>query len=436
MGIQTVKAYMPEINEQACQEWTEQDRDMYYQLPSFVQQTQRKYFETWNSWGKVFTGTIPWKPNMGKTMQILMTEPSPHIRQHAIPSLVWDQPTVDVININESLETCYIYRKRFKSRKFDWEPSFVDFMSNHIAPTTQDMTKKQDRYNDLFLRSFAFYLSPNVFIFDHTVAGSSGLVQAPIAYGNEAGNAANSKTAVWLGARAAEIGQPGGISMLGLAKLSQIMSGSLRVPAFSGSNKPVANAGLDQTYVAKISAEAWDQFTFDPWLLQNKSIDLNIVTDRFKGKLWGKVVCDIEDLPLRMLRDGTFPAPETVEMNPDAYNYGRKAINPTYDTAPYEWGFMLGAEAYKKITIGPPPAPFSSASEGAAGMNWNGKIRISKKFINKCVDDEGNTISELNEEWGEKLQLLSQIVCGAAPITRENLVPFLFRRYRGAVAVS
>lgn len=428
MSVSAITATMPSLNEEACQNWSDKDRNMYWQLPYFMQEVQASYFQTWNSWSKVFSKSIPWKPNMGKTMKIITSEPSPHLRQIATPGLIWDTPTVDVITINEHIEEAFIYRKRFMSDVFDWEPQFVDYLQ-HINDTTEDMVKKQDRYNDIFLRSFAFFRSPNVYI----SCANSPLVLSPTAQGNEAGTAASSKNTAWLSARVMELGQPGNLLMTEINRLSQIMSGSLRVPAYSGSNKPVQNAGLDQKYVLKLSAEAWDQFVFDPWVLQNKAIDLNIVTDRFKGNLWGKIVCDIEDLPLRMLADGTFPAPETVEMNAASPEYGLTVLNPTYDTAPYEWAFMHGAESYKKVTIGPPPAPFSS---GDIKMEWNGKVKVDKNIIVKCKDNAGNEYSELNARWGEKLQLISQLTCGAAPIRPRHMVPILFRRYRGAMPVA
>jgi len=169
-------------------------------------------------------------------------------------------------------------------------------------------------------------------------------------------------------------------------------------------------------------------------LLSYKQIDLNIITDVFKGSLFGRVTCRLEDLPIRISADGTFPAPETRELNPNAFNFGESIPNPKYTSAPYEVAFLVGyGEAYDLIEVGPPPKDFAGNGmpKGFGNMFWNGELMITKNLLTTCLDAAGNTVIDTNK-YGEFLQIICQAVFGIVGKQKRAVMPIIFKRWRGA----
>ena len=184
--------------------------------------------------------------------------------------------------------------------------------------------------------------------------------------------------------------------------------------------------------------EVWDAFTdTGSFLLANRPLNLDIVTGPFKGSLWGQWTSMQERFELRIAADGTMPAPESIEINPDAYNYGETIMNPLYVQAPWAVAFGVGAEAYKSITVGPPPDLFAGKSfsiEQFNGMDWNGKIHITRDVHIPTFDQSGTTIVLDTNKRGEYLQLISDIVLGIMPVRPRNIIPIIYKRQRIATS--
>jgi hypothetical protein len=145
----------------------------------------------------------------------------------------------------------------------------------------------------------------------------------------------------------------------------------------------------------------------------------------------------MEDLPFRFTQTGGFVAPETRILDPNADNYGESIPNPTYtsleDTgSPYEWAFLVGAEGWERIDVGPPPSAFTGNGmpKGFGKMFWNGEIMITKNLLVPCPTSDNANAVELNT-YGEYLKFISQAVFGVLGKQKRNIIPILFKRKRG-----
>jgi hypothetical protein len=163
------------------------------------------------------------------------------------------------------------------------------------------------------------------------------------------------------------------------------------------------------------------------------------VNGSFKGDLFGKVTCRLEDMPLRFLADGTYAAPEVRVDGGGAYNIGETIPNPIYSQigvgcSPYGVAWMCGGKGYDAITVGPPPAPFSSsvAPENFPKMQWNGEVHLTKNLLLRCLDPRGNTIYMTNK-YGKKCQFISEATFGITSKQRRNIVPILYLRHRTGI---
>ena len=61
------------------------------------------------------------------------------------------------------------------------------------------------------------------------------------------------------------------------------------------------------------------------------------------------------------------------------------------------------------------------------GMDWNGKIQMTKNFLVPCVDSAGNVQMDTNS-WGENLRLQAEAVMGIVGFNKFNVMPIFYRR--------
>jgi hypothetical protein len=426
---------IPGVDLNVCSGWTEQQLDLYNHLDFYLAKLSVERRKTYATHSRLF-GSIAWKPNMGPIMKGVRKEPSPHLRQFAFPQRIRNQAKKDVHDVREVTVPTEVYHHKFESPIMNFLPDFRDFMTDHVDAHGIDLEDKKQRYLDIFCRGFAFHAAPFIWVAGRSDANP--LTEAPSSDDQEAIAAGTKgKTQAFLADMAGKVGNPGNLSLTEINAVVTSAEEDLRIVPFTGAgdSAPKDNATPNLMYCLVLSAEAWNQFIYDPWLLANKNCDLNVITNGFRGNLFGRVTCKLEDLPLRMKVDCSFPAPESRVLAPDAYNVGETIISPEFSlisNCPLEWAFLYGGEGFKALKIGPPPAAFANNGlpEGFGKMRWNGEVIITKNLIMKCMTDDNNVEYEPNS-YGEYLKFISHITLGAIAQQRRNVIPILFKRRRG-----
>lgn len=428
---------MPAVDQSIITAWNEIEQNMYNSYPFWLAKYTVAHRKTYATHSRLF-GKKKWTPNMGPVMRGVRKEPSPHIRQEFAPAELSGVPRKDIVDVQEMTVEATLKRHRFESRVFPFYPSFNDFLKDHLMATTTDLTDKVMRAEDIFCRTCHFHMAPHVFVANR--AGGEILTNVPMWDGKDmSGVYANTvgKTSAWRQSVIPQVGNPGNLSIVNVFLADSYLREDIRAVAWSGGSMggaPKDDGPMPGKNVLVLSNEAYNQFRFDPFLLDNRRIDLDIVQHGFKGSIGDNVVCKIEDLPLRMGADGTFPQPETRELGANAFNKNESVLSDAYKNAPYEFAWLYAADAYSSIEVGPPPSEFTGDSEpkGFANMFWNGEVKLTKLFNLPYADPEnaGALYYEFNT-YGEHMKAISQAVYGCLGTQRRNALPILFKRIRG-----
>lgn len=415
---------LPAIDLNAASQWNEQDINTYNALPYFMAIMQLDRRKQWLTHSKL-VGKTRWVPNSGSELRGVQKVPSPHIRQMIFPNVMNSMPNKDITDVREVLFKGYIYRHRFESQVMSFIPSFKDFMKNHIKAQGDDLMEKQERSEEIYIRTGIWFYSPNVYL-----CGQDKYVAAPHEYGNAAGTAANSKTTAWLTAKLPDVTK--NLTLLDLNRLIQIMDNDLQVMPFQGNSLPKDDAPLQDKYCLVCSSEAYMQFGLDPFATNYRNVNLEYALNQFKGNFWGRITSKLEHLPMRIAADGTFPAPEVRQGNASEWDYNDTVPNPDYVNAPYEVAWLYGAAGYDSIEVGPPPAAFTGQAipTNFAKMFWNGEVRLINNFLVSSLDASGTVVQDINH-YGEYVKFICQTAYGLLPKNRRNVMPIIFARKRG-----
>ena len=417
----------------AAQLWREQDRALYNKLPIYFNKRVVDYIKYYDTWGK-FLKPIDWTPNMGDTMRGINKVPAPIIRAQALPNALNLTPKKDIIEVRETKEDTQVYRHFFESDVFDFLPAFTDFLE-HIDKHSDEIAEKLTVYKDLFYRTAIFHGSPYVYICN-PIDGGAELRSAPIWTSPQI---ALSKNTGYLQNVVALTG--GGLSLENVKKMGPVVYTDLGAKPFQGQVTPDGSdgKGLNQKFCLVCGTEIWDGFTdggvgaTGNYLLNNRAIDLDIVTGPFTGSLFGRWTTKHERYELRIAADGTIPAPETVEEGAANHDYGDTIPNPAYVNAPIGVAFIVASEPYKALRVGPPPSKFASGSNMSMsefnGMDWSGKVRMTRNLLIPSINEAGQTVLDTNKR-GEKLQLFADGIMGISPNRRRHIVPVFYRRTR------
>ncbi len=414
-----------------------EDVNKYNKLPIYLAKLEAQQFPRWQVFNKLF-GKINWVPNMGKTMRGVRAEHTPIGRQEFYPVDLDQTPNKDVIETQETSEDTVLKQHDFDSKQFHFLPSFQDFRENQLDFNHQDIVKQIAANNDIFIRTVMLQKTPYVFVPGNPTAGERQLLSAPVTAGGSITSANAAKNTNWFQSMVPKI--TFGLTLAAIDYAVAVMRDDLGAPFFEGVvNTPRDNELIKGKYVMVGSSEAYQMLKWDPNFSQFRNINLDIVSDGFKGSIFGELTWKSERYPIRFLADGTRPAPEIPEMDPAqtgtvtgaANQQSRTVPNPDYVNAPFEVAWLLGADAFKTVKIGPPPKAFATKKMDTSkfySMKWNGEVQLTDQILIK--DAAGNFHTNVR---GRFLQLISSVVMGAIPCRQQNCLPILFLRHRPQV---
>ncbi len=404
------------------------DTNLFNKYNFYLAKEEAKMFAEWQIFNTLF-GKMNWTSNMGSTMRSVKLEPSPVSRSEFYPNLLTTQPKKDIIEVQEATEETQLCWQYFDSKQFHFLANFQDFIENHVDPTHKDMTNKIVVTGDQFISSFMNCKCPNIYIPGNTTAGEDYLIQAatvPSGTPITAATAAAVRGDAFWQATVAKIGVAG-LTLNTIDDITCVLRDDLMAPAFEGTvNQPKDNELIKGKYVGVGSFEAFQCIKYDPNFSGFRNINLDIVTQGFKGSIFDALTWKFNRYPLRIAADGTRPPPQILDEDTK-----RTRPNPAYVNAPFETMWFLGADVIKTIKVGPPPKPFGSkmSSEKFFSMDWNGVVRTTDQLMVNYVDEVGNSVTDLNYR-GEKLKLFSTVVYGAIPVVKYNAVQAVYRRRR------
>lgn len=416
---------LPSIDQEICQSWTQTDVDQYNSLPYYLVKETSDFRKDWSVFGNLLDN-IKWQQNMGDTLRAVMTERTPVLRQTAAPSLLSARPLVDVPFVRERIAETKPRWQDFQSVHFPFYPDFTDFLS-HVQDSVRDMNRMVSIFEESYYKTYMFNQSPYVYL------AGVGLAEAPV---SDVDNASTGKSAAWLSAQAVALAGAAGGGLLSypeimnaLNKFTQICGGT----PFEGSGLPGKDStALQGSYCLITSDENFNWWTADPYVLNNRPIQMNVVNEKFYGDPFGRFKVRLEAYPRRYRATGadftmSTEAPETTEMNNLRPDYQRTKPNPLYAdpaNSQYAVSWLIGGKAYKKINVGPPPGDWTKVNPA---MNWNGKAYLTKDFLIPCVDANDNTVYETNNR-GRWLRAQASVTCGMLGLNTFNVLPIIHKR--------
>jgi hypothetical protein len=409
--------------------WNEVDRDLYNRLPYWLQEENVKRRKNSAVYSRL-VGKTSWKPNMGDTMKAVRKEPSPHVRQTAVPVALSVAAQKDVYGVNEASKTEVLRHQKHESNVFNFIPSFQDFMRDHITAAKDDINDKQIRFDDLFIRTYIEQKAPRVFL-PGRAAGET--IDAPTGF-----MTGIYKSTAWIQGQIAELllSGNGSLTIRGALRALNVLEDQLRVPAFSGGGLPAENQGYNgDKFVLVTSGEWWGSLLDDNDVNESKSNNLDLLFGPFKGSLHGRLTTIFDTMPHRYGLDGTEYPPEIIDGDSASDTYGETFPNPNYYNplvSPIELAYLVGGDGggYRSIGVGAPPSEFSGKSMSAQkyrSLNWNGEIKLTDDIILQYPSGVIDT-----NKYGEYLQMISYAVHGIIGIQTRNILP-IFHVRKGAV---
>lgn len=403
-----------------------EDVNKYNKLPFYLASLEAKYFAEWQVYNQLY-GTLPWQANQGKTIRGVRAEPTPLGQQEFYPEELDHIPNKNVYETLETTEDATLKMHDFDSKQFHFLPSFQDFRENQIDFNHKDIVRQIANSNDIFIRSVMLQKSPYVFIAGNT-AGDQ-LQSAPFIPSGTAMSSANvaalGKNAAYFTAIMPTIGSNLSLAVLDYAVA--VFRDDIAAPFFEGTvNTPRDNELIKGKYVLICDSEAYQMFKWDPNFAQFRNVNLAIITEGFRGSIFDELTAKIERWPLRIARDGTFPAQQVVDL---ANN--RTRPNPAYNACQVGVAWLLGADAYKTLKVGPPPRAFATkamSKEKFYSLNWNGEVILTDQVLVRYADGTYDTNVR-----GRFLKLISSVIYGAIPVNSYNCLPIFYNRRRPAV---
>ena len=435
---------LPALDANPYDRWPVQDQDEYHRLPYWLVQNTIQRRREWLTWPKLFTKKS-WKPNAGEIMTSLQIEPAPIRRTSFYPALIGSRANIDVVNFGEREVQARLHRHKWASPHYSFYPSFADFVADKFAPAADSLERIKMHAEEAFYRTIAFQKAPWVWICGY------GAVPAPSSI-TEVTSDNVPKSDNWILAHLAKCGTntlsetggykgPNGDGTLSFQELWAAQSFFRTVMGatpYSGSGLPSGmSSALNEKVCLLTDQRQWDQFVDDPWVRENRPLDMNIINGSLKGDFWGRVTSMLENYGWRWkaaVDDGaqslTWLEPEEVETNADHVLYKRTGPGKAYNAdATHMLSGLFGGKFAEIIDAGPPPMQFArkTGSYVTGPMQWNGQIWQTDQFTVPGIDAAGNEVTELASTWGEYRRLQAQTTYGMLIKDHFNYLPILHK---------
>lgn len=428
-------------NSSECATWTPQDRDLYNKQDFYFVKAGIKQRQRWETWSPLL-GTFNWEANKGHIARTVMVENTPVLRQLAKPQPITSNPQVDVIGIRERTTDASIGWHHFVSPHFNFLPSFVDFMKGNLEPARSNIETQMMVYEEQFYRAHMLGWAPYVYIAGY------GMVDAPagdLYFTNAANGSGTSfnndgkKNAGWWQEVLKEVKEP--LSYRAMKECAEIAMDEIGTIPFQGDTNG-AEGPLNESYLVVTNSPTYLSLVDDPWLTENRRVDLDIVNAKYKPTPFGNIKLRCERYGMRMKTDANYlpflPVPETYDADTNSVEYNRTRPNPVYSRqSQISVSWFVGDIGYDKIKVGAPPAQFAQAGipGGFQGMKWNGEIYSTKNFLVSCLDSNGNLTQDTNS-WNHYLRLQAEAVFGIRGRSRHNIIPILHLTRKGQLRTA
>ena len=453
------------------------------QLSFYLAKNEVALYPKWNVYDTLY-GSIKWEPNMGSTLTGTTPTPSPVLRTTFMPEVLTAYPKKDQFTVGERTEDASLGMHRFESNRFRFLSNFESFWRDHLSYAQADIVRQIQCANNTFIRTLMYYQAPDLYIsgvgLSSQATHGSGIRKRELAQADirKVENGTDSSTDVITGGSAGQtIAKSSGITFrddIATGGTSTAISGALtlkeifkamlvlqediQAPTFDRTyGAPKTSEMVKGKYVLICSTEAWASLLWDDSLRSATSsaatsgttatvrtttlapANMNLLQDGFAGDLFGKITAKFDPYPLRFTADGSFVVPQAVDATT-----GKVTPNPNYTqisaasttVASHEIAFLVGADAFKTINIGPPPKEFAGKNMNAKkfyGMKWNGEVNLTDQFLiptgsgSAPLSDAAG--SELNT-YGDYLKFISQAVIGGIAGDTRYCLPISFLRRR------
>ena len=440
-------------------------------LDFYLVKNEVALFPKWNVYDTLY-GSIKWQPNMGDTLQGLTPTPSPVQRSTFAPNVLADAPLKDIYKIGERNESAKLSYHRYESTRFRFLNSFESFWRDQLSYAHKDIVRQIQTSQNQFIRTLMWYQTPDLYI----SKGGSGYLSSSVDLDGDAAKVSLTQDQIRTidadadstSSTTAAIGEGGGqeyrdslvtggsgqeagaLTLKDLYKAMLVLQEDVQAPPFDRQfGTPKTSEMIKGKYVLVCSTEAWASLMWDSDLAAQTGrrlapANMNLVNEGFAGDLWGKITVKFDPFPLRFTDTGAWVNPQTVTNNkvvPNS-NYTKIASSASNDIGSNEVAFLCGADAFKAISVGPPPKEFAGknvSKKKLYGMNWNGQIDLTDQFLvpTASTTDVQNTGESATTAWdlnvyGDFLKFISQTIHGGIPGDARHCLPIVYRRRRTA----
>jgi len=447
-------------------------------LSYYLAKNEVALYPKWNVYDTLY-GSIKWQPNMGSTLTGTTPTPSPVLRMTFMPEVLTAYPKKDQFTVGERTEDASLGMHRFESNRFRFLSNFESFWRDHLSYAQSDIVRQIQTANNVFIRTLMYYQAPDLYISGKGLSSQvthadvytrkRELSQADIRKVENGGDSSTDlitdgtsgqtitvsagntfRNDIATGGTGTAVSEA--LTLKEIFKAMLVLQEDVQAPPFERTfGAPNTSEMVKGKYVLICSTEAWASLLWDSNLrtahgasgansgTQLAPANMNLLQDGFAGDLFGKITAKFDPYPLRFSANGDFIAPQTVDTDT-----GKCVPNPNYTkidagenaVGSHEIAFLVGADAFKTISVGPPPKEFASKNMSAKkfyGMKWNGEVNLTDQFLiptgsgSAPLSDAAG--SELNT-YGDYLKFISQVIIGGIAGDTRYCLPISFLRRR------